>query len=67
MQYDRRVPASQHPRRIEQSAMAGAFLHALERRVAKDQRGLVMLPTKPADVARVLTALDRACDGGRPR
>ena len=47
--------------------MRAAFIEALAQRVARDPRGKITLPTGPAkaaDVARVLTALDRARDGG---
>jgi hypothetical protein len=61
MQHEHRV-SSQHPRRIDQSAMRAAFLDALSHRVARDQRGEVVLPAgivDAVDIGRVLSAIDR--------
>jgi hypothetical protein len=54
---DRRTP------RPEEAPMGAALLEALRRRVVRDPTGRIILPTgrvNVADVARVLTALDRA-------
>lgn len=63
-------PQARSRQREAGAVMQGAFLDALRGRVARDPAGRVILPTGPAkatEVARVISALDRAsqADGRR--